>query len=223
MSQEPLKIEDIKGSNDGVRVLRLAGPLILTNVFNFQSMVRADSSRSLIIDFTDVSLADSAGIGALVGAYVSRQKDGRHLGLVGVNRRIHQALEITRVESFFNFYPSIADAERAGSWSESAYKKKSDPPAGPPSLEFLRGLDGLDVLGLPALRTFHDVELDLLTFLQAAESVRLDSGEVYEHIFAVLTANETIALGIVKPLYCSCFHGVAFVPLVLKYALELAG
>ena len=88
--------------------------------------------------------------------------------------------------------------------------------------EFSRGLDGLDVLGLPALRTFYDIELNLLAFLEAAESVRLDGGEVDEHVFAVLTADETIALGIVKPLYCSCFHGVALVPLVLKYALKLA-
>jgi hypothetical protein len=102
-------------------------------------------------------------------------------------------------------------------------KRKAAHPRGRFYSEFFRGLDGLDVLGLPALRTLDDVKLNLLTFLQAAESIRLDSGEVNEHIFAVLTANETIALGIVKPLYCSCFHGVAFVPLVLKYALELAG
>jgi anti-anti-sigma regulatory factor len=42
--------------------------------------VRADKSRALILDFTDVSLADSAGIGALVGAYVSRQKMGAASG-----------------------------------------------------------------------------------------------------------------------------------------------
>jgi hypothetical protein len=83
---------------------------------------------------------------------------------------------------------------------------------GRPFFEFFRGLDGLDVLGLPALRTFYDIELYLLALLQAAKSVRLDGGEVNEHILAVLTADETIAFGIVKPLYCSCFHGVAFVP-----------
>jgi len=49
----------------------------------------------------------------VVGAYVSRQKDGRSLGLVGVNQRIHHALEVTRVESFFHFYGTVAEAERA--------------------------------------------------------------------------------------------------------------
>ena len=113
MPDQPLHIEELPGSRDGIRILRLTGPLTLPNVFGFQSKVRADKSRALILDFTDVSLADSAGIGALVGAYVSRQKDGRSLGLVGVNQRIHHALEVTRVENFFHFYGTVAEAEQA--------------------------------------------------------------------------------------------------------------
>ena len=113
MPEQPLHIEDLPGSREGVHILRLAGPLTLPNLFGFQSKVRADNSRALILDFTDVPLADSAGIGALVGAYVTRQKDGRSLGLVGVNQRIHQALEITRVENFFRFFGTVAEAEQA--------------------------------------------------------------------------------------------------------------
>ena len=82
------------------------------------------------------------------------------------------------------------------------------------------GLDRLHVLGLPALRTFDHIELDLLPFLQAAESVRLNSGEVNEHILPILAADESITLGVVKPLYCSCFHGVALFPLALDVALN---
>jgi anti-sigma B factor antagonist len=114
MADQPLHIEELPGSREGIHILRLSGPLTLQNVFGFQSKVRADKSRALIIDFTDVPLADSAGIGALVGAYVSRQKDGRRLGLVGVNERIHNALGVTRVENFFHFYETVAEAEAAG-------------------------------------------------------------------------------------------------------------
>jgi len=113
MPDQPLQIEELSGSREGIRILRLSGPLTLTNVFGFQAKVRADHSRGLILDFTAVPLADSAGIGALVGAYVSRQRDGRSLGLVGVNQRIHQALEVTRVESFFKFFGTVGEAERA--------------------------------------------------------------------------------------------------------------
>jgi len=108
-----LHIEDLPGSREGIRILRLSGPLTLLNLFGFQSKLRSDNSRALILDFTDVPLADSAGIGALVGAYVTRQKNGRSLGLVGVNQRIHQALEVTRVETFFRFYGTVAEAEKA--------------------------------------------------------------------------------------------------------------
>jgi anti-sigma B factor antagonist len=113
MPDQPLVIEETAGSREEVSILRLSGPLTLVNVFGFQAKVRADQSRALILDFAAVPLADSAGIGALVGAYVSRQKDGRSLGLVGVNQRIHQALEVTRVESFFRFFDTVADAEKA--------------------------------------------------------------------------------------------------------------
>jgi anti-sigma B factor antagonist len=113
MPDQPLVIEETAGSREGVSIFRLSGPLTLVNVFGFQAKVRADQSRALILDFAAVPLADSAGIGALVGAYVSRQKDGRSLGLVGVNQRIHQALEVTRVESFFRFFDTVADAEKA--------------------------------------------------------------------------------------------------------------
>jgi anti-anti-sigma factor len=113
MPDQPLQIEEIAGSREGIRILRLSGPLSLANVFGFQSKLRADTSRALILDFTAVPLADSAGIGALVGAHVSRQKDNRTLGLVGVNQRIHQALEVTRVESFFKFFETVAEAEQA--------------------------------------------------------------------------------------------------------------
>jgi anti-sigma B factor antagonist len=114
MPDQPLQIEEMMGSRDGIHILRLSGPLTLSNVFGFQATVRADNSRAMILDFTGVPLADSAGIGALVGAYVTRQKDGRSLGLVGVNQRIHHALEVTRVESFFHFFGTIAEAEQAG-------------------------------------------------------------------------------------------------------------
>ena len=71
------------------------------------------------------------------------------------------------------------------------------------------GLRRLYILGLPALGAFDHIELDLLTFLQAAESIGLNGREVYEHVLPILAADETITFGVVKPLYCSCFHGVA--------------
>src|SRR5271170_8509450 len=104
MPQEPLVIEDFPGPNDGQRILRLKGPIVINNLFDFQAKVRADGSHTLIIDLSNVPYMDSAGIGALVGAYVTHQKAGQSLRLVGVSERIHSALQVTRVEQFFRFF-----------------------------------------------------------------------------------------------------------------------
>jgi anti-anti-sigma regulatory factor len=68
MKQDPLHIEDQPADQSGQRILRLTGPLVLNTVFAFQSLLREDTSQSLIIDFTNVPYVDSAGIGALAGA-----------------------------------------------------------------------------------------------------------------------------------------------------------
>lgn len=113
MPQETLRIDDQLGSQPGQRVLRLDGALVLTTMFPFQTTVRSDTSRALIIDFTKISYVDSAGIGALVGAYVTRQNSGRMLALVGVSDRVHNALKVTHVEQFFRFFDSVSAAEQA--------------------------------------------------------------------------------------------------------------
>jgi anti-sigma B factor antagonist len=113
MPQDSLRIDDQPGAQPGARILRLEGALVMSTMFEFQAMVRADTSRSLIIDFTKVPYVDSAGIGALVGAYVTRQNSGRVLALVGVSDRIHNALKVTRVEQFFRFFDSVSAAEQA--------------------------------------------------------------------------------------------------------------
>ncbi len=111
MPQEPLAIEDLPGSN-GERVLRLNGPVLLSNLFDFQSRVRSNNVPRLIIDFTGVPYMDSAGIGALVGAHVSHSKDGRSLALVGVPERVRIALKVTHVETLFKFFNSLDEAEK---------------------------------------------------------------------------------------------------------------
>ena len=113
MPPDSLRIDDQPGTQPGQRILRLEGALVMKTMFEFQSTVRADSSRSLIIDFTNVAYVDSAGIGALVGAYVTRQHGGRSLALVGVSERIHNALKVTHVEQFFRFFDSVSAAEQA--------------------------------------------------------------------------------------------------------------
>ena len=110
MTDGILTIEDLPGPEEGHRLLRLNGPLVLSNFFDFQRMVREDKSTTLILDFSGVPYVDSAGIGAMVGAYVNRDKDGRKLLLVGVSSRARTALQVTKVEQFFTFAETAAAA-----------------------------------------------------------------------------------------------------------------
>jgi anti-sigma B factor antagonist len=106
MRDEPLTIEDL-GLQNQKRVLRLSGPLTISTLFEFQTLVRTNSSASLVIDFTNVPYVDSAGVGALVGAYVRHQKEGHSVTLAGVTDRVRGTLKVTQVESFFTYAESI--------------------------------------------------------------------------------------------------------------------
>ncbi len=109
--QEPLTIEDTADPDTGQRILRLNGPIVISNLFDLQARVRGNTARALILDLSEVPYVDSAGIGALVGAYVNHQKDGRSLALVGVKERVRNALQVTHVDSFFRFFDSVDSAK----------------------------------------------------------------------------------------------------------------
>ena len=110
MPRDPLIVEDLAGSQAGQRILRLKGPLTMSNLYEFQSKVRSDNSRTLIVDLTEVPYVDSAGIGSLVGAYVTHQKDDKQLFLVGVNDRVRTLMQVTHVEQFFRIVDSATAA-----------------------------------------------------------------------------------------------------------------
>ena len=112
MPELPLRITTLPSAIPGHRVLKLEGPLILSNFFEFQNQVRADRATDLIIDLSGVPYIDSAGIGALVNGYVSHQNAGKTLSLAGVNDRVRTALRIANVEQFLPIFPSLSEAEQ---------------------------------------------------------------------------------------------------------------
>ena len=81
-------------------------------------------------------------------------------------------------------------------------------------------LQNLYVLCLEAFRPLNDVELDCLAFLEAPETIRLNRRKVHEDVFAILAADKTKSLCVVKPLHCSLFHCVCTFFFVLIYLLR---
>jgi len=105
-----LQIERL-GNVKGQSVLCLKGPLTMENLFLFQNAIRREEGFStVILDLSDVPYIDSTALGALVAAYVSRQKAGRRVVLSGVSERVLRMLKITNVESLFLTFPTLEDA-----------------------------------------------------------------------------------------------------------------
>jgi anti-anti-sigma factor len=110
----PLDYVDVvtsTGERGSQTVLRLMGPLSAHTVFEFQDAVRANSSDVLIIDFSGASHIDSAGLGALVGAYVGAKRARRKFAIAGLNEQVKTLLSMTHVAALFPTYASVHDAE----------------------------------------------------------------------------------------------------------------
>jgi len=112
MATQNIQIVTSSGARDGQRILTLKGPLNIHTLFDFQNAVRDESAPTLILDLSDVPFIDSAALGALVSAHLSRQKANGKIALAGMNSQVKALLEMTRVSQFFNIYPSVQDAEQ---------------------------------------------------------------------------------------------------------------
>ena len=108
----PNRLEVVRlGGVNGYAVLCFRGPVILENVTIFLSAVKREESFSnLILDFSEVPYIDSAALGGLVSAYVSRRKLGRSLLLAGLSDRVLKMMKITNIESLFVTFPTLEDA-----------------------------------------------------------------------------------------------------------------
>lgn len=110
MKVEPLEVEHLFSDAGGQGVLRFKGPLITQNLPEFQNAIRRENAATVILDLTEVPYIDSSGLGSLVSAYVSGHKSGRRMALTGVNARIFNLLEITKLEQLFLIFPSLSAA-----------------------------------------------------------------------------------------------------------------
>jgi len=108
-----LQIESLVGSQEGVRILKVHGPLLISNFFEFQQMARDDKSPVLIIDLADVPYMDSAALGALLGIHFSNGRRQAKYALINVAPRIQSMFTISGVRDTIVMFATLADAEAA--------------------------------------------------------------------------------------------------------------
>jgi anti-anti-sigma factor len=105
-----LHIQTIEGA-EGIRILKLEGPLTLNTLFEFQALVRKDEFPRLILDLSSVPYMDSAGLGSLLQAYTARQRPGKGFALANVSSRILTLLQVSKVDTIVPRYESVEAAE----------------------------------------------------------------------------------------------------------------
>jgi anti-sigma B factor antagonist len=104
--REPSRIAD-------VTVYRLKGPFTLSTMFDFQADLRKPERKGAIIDLTDVSYMDSAGLGVLLGHYAHTQRGGHKFALAGISPRLRTLFQITHTEQILPIFETQADAEKS--------------------------------------------------------------------------------------------------------------
>lgn len=75
------------------------------------SLIRT-GPRSLLVDLQDVNYVDSAGIGAIVEAYLKLTRRGGELKLLAPSDHVRHVLDITRLTTILEVYDEEAAALR---------------------------------------------------------------------------------------------------------------
>src|SRR5271170_28564 len=111
MQQETLGVEVVAGKSEGTRVVRITGPLLLSNFFALKAELEKSPALVTIIDLTEVPYMDSAGMGAIINYYVSAQRRGHKLIAAGANYRVVELFKLTHVDSLIPMTATTEEAE----------------------------------------------------------------------------------------------------------------
>jgi anti-sigma B factor antagonist len=103
----------------GARLLTLQGPVTLNALFALQSIIR-QAATDLVIDLGGVPVMDSAGLGAILGAFASCERHGHHFGLANTPPRIVTLLRVSKVDNILPQYDSVEAAGQSGAKAQSA-------------------------------------------------------------------------------------------------------
>jgi anti-sigma B factor antagonist len=69
--------------------------------------------KKVLLNLGDVSYVDSAGLGAIVQAYATLNKNGGALKLLNATKRIKDLLSITKLLTIFDTFDNEADAVKS--------------------------------------------------------------------------------------------------------------
>jgi anti-anti-sigma factor len=109
----PVRIEVSPGSRPEVVVLKVHGPLEITNFAEFEELMRRNEAPVFIIDLAGVPYIDSAVLGSMVAMHVACARNQRKYALINANQRLQNMLTVSGVGEVLVSFPTLAAAESA--------------------------------------------------------------------------------------------------------------
>jgi anti-anti-sigma factor len=109
----PVRVETLTGSRPDVSIVRVYGPLEITNFGEFEAAMRGNESGVLIVDLAEVPYIDSAVLGSMVATHVACARNQRKFALVNANQRIQNMLTVSGVGEIIVTFATLAAAEAA--------------------------------------------------------------------------------------------------------------
>ncbi|MFY9530649.1 MAG: STAS domain-containing protein [Candidatus Acidiferrales bacterium] len=84
-------------------VVQCTGRLTAEHTSMLKTEVKAmiPQTKRIVLDLTDLNHMDSAGLGTIVGLYVSAKRVGCDFRLINLNKRVRELLGITNLLSVF--------------------------------------------------------------------------------------------------------------------------
>ena len=112
MNRSVLQVDN--EDRDAVTVLHLKGRLVLEDGDEvFRDAINELAARdrlSLVVDLAEVSYIDSAGIGVMIGRYLSLRGRGGDMKLANLTARSHRVMTITQLLDVFDCFDSTDEA-----------------------------------------------------------------------------------------------------------------
>jgi anti-sigma B factor antagonist len=102
-----LDLESQTRSGADIYCTRLTGKLSLETVPDFLCTMRSEPASYLVLDLSGVSFLDSAGVGALVGLFISRRNTGKRLALAALAQQGIAALQVSGLSHLLPLYASV--------------------------------------------------------------------------------------------------------------------
>ena len=102
---------------DQVTVLDLSGRIVLgEGSIQLRDAIKdllAKGQKNILLNLSDVNYIDSSGLGELVSAYTSVRNGGGELKLLGLTKKVHDLLQITKLYTVFDVKDDEASAVSA--------------------------------------------------------------------------------------------------------------